>query len=324
MNARVSGEIGSITKYATLGIALWAISPFALHAFGQAENSPLPLSGPDALVAEFNRNQEIVGLITFPGAGIVGFHGGIEVFDPTLFPSEFIAALISEDENGVPIYEIAVIEDPLTRDRVFFNAHGIPFYSAPAPPDYDPFRFAPPQIEKKAGSLADYDSSRVYVTFDLVDLQDVEALESSSAPETGEVGISGAAAAAGGGGAQSASSSVFSVVSMTCDATNAYVTFPASTQMYYGTQAKIPGTTQGWQYVEILTGEEGMMTCPVTMGTPADPCRNYRVIEQTVSTPIASLTGPDPVIEIEPQLTVTPPSFACVGDLVALELELDP
>jgi len=75
-----------------------------------------------------------------PDFTLVQSGGEVLPFNWKTFPTEF-EDLIAEYENSVPVYPVTIIEDPISRDVVFFNADGKEIYSIPPTKDYNPFAY---------------------------------------------------------------------------------------------------------------------------------------------------------------------------------------
>jgi len=105
-------------------------------------------------------------------------------FDPKKFPKDFIAALVGAYENTVPVYALTVMEDPKTRETVFFNAEGKEIFALPAASGYDPFAWLKnhwPALYAGAGSWqaiqfwqSIYDPARVQLKTKLILQDDLE------------------------------------------------------------------------------------------------------------------------------------------------------
>lgn len=57
------------------------------------------------------------------------------------FPDQFVKGLVPEYENSVPVFPVTILEDPATRETVFFNGEDKEIYALPAAPGYDPFAY---------------------------------------------------------------------------------------------------------------------------------------------------------------------------------------
>jgi hypothetical protein len=57
------------------------------------------------------------------------------------FPDQFIKGLVPEYENSVPVFPVTILEDPTTRETVFFNGEDMEIYALPPAPSYDPFAY---------------------------------------------------------------------------------------------------------------------------------------------------------------------------------------
>lgn len=75
-----------------------------------------------------------------PDFTLVQSGGEVLPFDWKVFPVEF-ENLVAEYENSVPVYPVRIIEDPISRYVVFFNADGKEVYSIPPAKDYNPFAY---------------------------------------------------------------------------------------------------------------------------------------------------------------------------------------
>jgi hypothetical protein len=94
-------------------------------------------------------------------------------FDAKRFPEAFNDGLIGEWVHGAPVYDVIIAEDPVTRERRFFNADGKEIYALNAPRRYDPRWFvlrAVPDLYEGGYSEEDivdllllYDPSRVQI-----------------------------------------------------------------------------------------------------------------------------------------------------------------
>jgi len=109
---------------------------------------------------------------------------GILPFDQNAFPKEFVARLTGYFENSVPVYPVIVIEDPKTRDAVFFNSDGKEIYSLPPVPNYDPFAFlkdtyawlyaADASADQRDFWQGVFDPARIQLVTKLISSSDVE------------------------------------------------------------------------------------------------------------------------------------------------------
>lgn len=105
-------------------------------------------------------------------------------FSTKEFPADFLKSLPGYYEYSVPVYPLTVIEDPKTRETVFFNSDGKEFYSLTPPYGYDPFDV----LRQKWPWLFDgkhsadevelykalYDPARIQLTAKLISEDDVE------------------------------------------------------------------------------------------------------------------------------------------------------
>ncbi len=62
-------------------------------------------------------------------------------FDAKDFPESFAKNLVGRYENSVPVFPVTVVEDPKTRETVFYNADGKEIYALPPTPGYDPYAY---------------------------------------------------------------------------------------------------------------------------------------------------------------------------------------
>lgn len=58
-------------------------------------------------------------------------------FDPLEFPEDCKAGLVGDIENGVPVYDLYLVEDPTTRELVVYNMDYEEVCSLPAAVGYD-------------------------------------------------------------------------------------------------------------------------------------------------------------------------------------------
>ena len=98
------------------------------------------VGSPSELAADYNLWQLVYVPILPPDPDLVLCQsGGLLAFDPAGFPASFRSGLVPEVWDGVTVYPVTVMEDPITRERVFFNARDERIGLSPAPVDYDPF-----------------------------------------------------------------------------------------------------------------------------------------------------------------------------------------
>jgi hypothetical protein len=114
-------------------------------------------------------------------------------FDWKNFPDEFNKRLVGEMIHGTPVYFVHVLEDPKTREVVFFNADGDEIYSLAPPKDYDPYWFAESRFpgvlfgrysqEETDFILSLYDPARIQMTVKLVPTENLYAYLEGEAEE---------------------------------------------------------------------------------------------------------------------------------------------
>lgn len=105
-------------------------------------------------------------------------------FNPSDLPAEFVKGLSAEYENSVPVYTVWMVEDFLTRNTLFLNAHGVEVYRLSAPLHYDPFVYIKSLKSdlftgKYSASalqmiLRIHDPARIRIYAKLIDEKDVE------------------------------------------------------------------------------------------------------------------------------------------------------
>ncbi len=67
--------------------------------------------------------------------------GQVLPFDWKQFPPEFVKGLTARYLNSVPAYDVTVVEDPKTRQILFFNSKGEQVFALQPVPGYDPLWF---------------------------------------------------------------------------------------------------------------------------------------------------------------------------------------
>ncbi len=100
------------------------------------------------------------------------------------FPDQFVKGLVPEYENSVPVFPVTIIEDPATRETVFFNGEDKEIYALPPAPGYDPFahlKSIKPGLYSGKYSSDEvyswqklYDPARVQIRAKLISPDDVE------------------------------------------------------------------------------------------------------------------------------------------------------
>ncbi len=105
-------------------------------------------------------------------------------FDAKDFPDAFAKNLVGTYENSVPVFPVTVIEDPKTRETVFYNADGNEIYALPPAPNYDPYAYlkqSRPWLYSGKASLqalnfwqSIYDPARVQLRTKLIPTEYVE------------------------------------------------------------------------------------------------------------------------------------------------------
>jgi hypothetical protein len=140
---------------------------------------------PTALQARYRSARERILPILPPDPDCrLNPSGGIVVFHPANF--SWAAALEPAELNGVTVYPVTVVEDPETRNTIFFNSEAESIgYLAPEQ-DYFPFTWLADRHPEYYAENADpdmlawaealYDPARVSVTYYLLASDDVEAM----------------------------------------------------------------------------------------------------------------------------------------------------
>jgi hypothetical protein len=141
----------------------------------------------DELILDFEAQQDLIIRIAPPDPDSYWTQTATPCpvpFDPKGFPQAFLDGLIPAAENGVAVYPVTVWEEPLTRERVLFNAEGLEITALPPEPDYDPDWCFPeasllPDVSTDeerefAAFLARvYDPSRLLIRYELIQTKDL-------------------------------------------------------------------------------------------------------------------------------------------------------
>jgi hypothetical protein len=127
--------------------------------------------------------------------------GGLIAFAWKEFPEEFTGALIGRWAGDVPLYDITIVEDPDTRETVFFNADGKAIYALKPAEDYDPLawlkewmaavHFGTTDPEYRAWMEGCYDPARIQVDLTLLPSEYIAAYAAAAAKEAAELEASG-------------------------------------------------------------------------------------------------------------------------------------
>lgn len=99
-------------------------------------------------------------------------------------PAKFVQGLSGVYEYSVPVYPVAIVEDPVSHALTFYNLAKNPFFVSPADASYDPFSFLKERwpwlyagnTDPRIRSLWEnfYNPARVVVTTKLIDENDLE------------------------------------------------------------------------------------------------------------------------------------------------------
>lgn len=105
-------------------------------------------------------------------------------FTPKTLPAKFLQGLSGVYEYSVPVYPVALVEDPTSHALTFYNLEKNPFFVSPADASYDPFSFLKERwpwlytgnTDPRTRSLWEtfYNPARIVVTTKLIDENDVE------------------------------------------------------------------------------------------------------------------------------------------------------
>ena len=95
-----------------------------LARYDEARWLYLPILPPDP---DFILQQPVAGMVV--------------PFDWPKFPETFNAGLLPRWENTVPVFDLTLAEDPLTRDTIFYNGLGAAIWRIAPEPGYDPWSF---------------------------------------------------------------------------------------------------------------------------------------------------------------------------------------
>lgn len=116
------------------------VGPATPTAFGRPLRLVLPhVSSPADLVS--NHVLSVIALLpSLPPAPDLPVmqQAGVHLFDEKTMPRELISALDQVERGSVTLYEVYVIEDEITRDRILLRGDGLVLWSVAAPPGTDP------------------------------------------------------------------------------------------------------------------------------------------------------------------------------------------
>ena len=192
-----------------------------------------------------------------PTGSVFTQHGGELIIDPAAFPDWFLRGLAETWAGSVPVYDILVVEDALTKQRVILNQLGEELCALAPPPDYDPLHLVDrygARIEE-GEDLPVYDASRLSFTFRLVLLEDWPRYQAEEALRT--------ALAMPAERVESVSqqeSSCFRIIDVTRVEDTINGTFPGQVDCYYKLQT-CSGLFQGdWLTVDMELGVAGEMS----------------------------------------------------------------
>lgn len=153
-------------------------------AAGFIASSNFCYSSTDRLIRDFQfwQNFSVIAAPPSTNGFFYAQRGQIKAFDSGAFPALFVSGLVTQlYREAVTVYPITVAEDPLTRDRVFYNANDQEIWRQAAPEGYDPFRFlrvvrpwALTNDSPDAVALrATYDPSRIRMQYLLIPVEGI-------------------------------------------------------------------------------------------------------------------------------------------------------
>ena len=208
-------------------------------------------------------------------------------FDVKSFRKRFLKQAFVKYVQGVPVYELAIIEDPSTGDLLFYNNQDQLLHSIFANNDYDPnwfvFERYPGLLngeyteEEAARLMAWYAPSRVQLSLTLVPSASYLQYQQASIASAPVGGMAMAMMAMGGGG-----STEWMITNYVTAGTNMMVAFESESGSYYKLEEATSLTNASWQVVKQVPGTNGSLVVTNEMVTPPD-VQYYRVIKQVIN-----------------------------------------
>jgi len=219
----------------------------------------------DDLADWFNEQQAQFLPIAIPGEDpwLQTGQPTVVPFDPSNFPKKFTKRLIGEWYGDAPGYDIVIIEDPDTRETVFFDDTSKEIYALKPPKGYDPEWFVLlkyPDLysgsystQEIAQLVAQYDPARIQISVRLVPTDHLadylEYMQSQIPPDSG-----------GGGILMSFTTNDFSFTDVYPTTNGTYMEFTAETGAYYKVQcADYLTNGMTWKSTNMLLGVAGSL-----------------------------------------------------------------
>lgn len=153
--ARAAVKATRSTRGFFFGVAAAVVTVLAMAGDKEADESPLDketyqavMAGeahePGDLLKRYDEARWLYLPILPPDPDFVlhqPIAGPVVPFEWKNFPSGFNEGLLARWENTVPVFDLTLAEDPLTRETVFYNGLGAPIWRIAPEPGYDPWSF---------------------------------------------------------------------------------------------------------------------------------------------------------------------------------------